>query len=1512
MWCSRVQAFFLSCMVIFASVAFAQPAPEARHTIRLRSRTVTVAQGVDPAVDERGRRAEAAGAPAVHLILGAHDVLPPQAWERLAANGIERVSYLGGGNYVVRMAWPPRSRATLAHNLRAAGGLALTPILPQDKVSPRVTAGRFDDRVFDAKSGLLAVTVLFFPGTRKESAVALLRSFHRGIEPPEELGPGLWTIRIVPSDAAKLAESELVHDIDVLVPRLPLMSDARARMSIDPLHQLDLTSTGSLYAQGLSGKGVRISTLEGLHDHDDFWNHDATGARTTHRVAPGCAQSLTDAHGAMTAGIALGNGFGSAIRGGSAYQWRGVAPEAILTCSGSEDVVSRSFVQTYGFYTGWSASIDSAVRGDSGGDRKPQVWAVANQGITSQYGIEKGYYSVYAPAKNPVVVANISASTNDWRYSSIGPTFDGRIKPDVSSPGTKEGWPEDTGQILVDLDFVKLNLAGGGSLVWNFSGTAWQGGWGVPGWWTGQDIGPVSQSIQGSTEALRVPLLPPPHGGWRHAPMVGTLTQPGGAPLSITASVTDSLEVRYRADANRLWRPGRLTFAWMTNPNTYDGFATPIDLVADGQWHTATVRIGLDPNWKTTSTEKIDYLSFLFGAHGMLVPNGLTQYSGAGGSSASAPGVTGTIALLAEQAVNEFGVQVTNRTSPSPYWRDANGNPAPGFGMPLPSTFKALLIHGARDLAYQPHSDEPDNPDTQAKTIYHDGPDLATGYGVVDAAASARIVDAHTNAQPSVVERQISNGIQHTYTVTVPVSPRAPLKVTLVWDDPAGDPLFDDVAPHLVNNLNLSLTAPNGMVFHPYVIDPPYTPSNSSDYPGAIEPEPIVAANVKPARTGPNSLDNVEQVYVANPMPGAWTVRVNGAQLWLGPQKYSLVLRTPPQPATHLNGGKVVFSSDRVTPTQIFVKQVGSTAAPVQVSSDFLPSRHPRWSPNGKYIAYITTEVIGGGSGSQVDALKIISESGAYQTMVHANKVGAMSMGYPQWADDGKRIVVTYWSSWPQRGLAVLTFASANSFSALPVVTTLVAPGGAINPGEAVFSRDGDFVYFMGDSGSGPSQLYRIPAAGGTPVPVYGNGIHVRRAFAPSVSPDGTRLIFNSEMWNEDPVQYKDEEVLELGFFTGVVRQVTSEPGHQYAWFARNGAGETVMQSSATPAGKTELFLEENGVRVPLDVADPTNQWAEGGPDWWKPPCGGGTAIWANGEVVGCKFTTWGSEQQSLCGAWTPLVATGAGNCNVCIDAAYVTAVTSGPWTGLTEGTSSTSTTPADFTCRGCLTPPAQMAGWWPLDETSGTTAADISTTGAAGTHTGGPAAVAGKVAGGLKFNGTTAYVQVPHNTAQNVGTGDFSVDAWVKIDSPADLGGIRVILEKRQSSPWRGYSFFLYNGQVALQLADGLGSQYSNYLSGMTVPADGQWHLVAVTVKRTSAAGGQFYLDGLPAGPPFNPTGRAGTLANTMPLRIGSITTGVGSLFKGSIDEVELYQRALTAWENQMLYVAGPCGKCK
>ena len=241
-----------------------------------------------------------------------------------------------------------------------------------------------------------------------------------------------------------------------------------------------------------------------------------------------------------------------------------------------------------------------------------------------------------------------------------------------------------------------------------------------------------------------------------------------------------------------------------------------------------------------------------------------------------------------------------------------------------------------------------------------------------------------------------------------------------------------------------------------------------------------------------------------------------------------------------------------------------------------------------------------------------------------------------------------------------------------------------------------------------------------------------------------------------------------------------------------------------------------------------------------------------------------------------------------------------------------TVTAPVGGCHTNCLPPPPNMVLWLPFDEATGVTANNLAG-GNNGAHFNGPVpTLFSYVANSLCFDGVDDYVEVASYPAIGFGTGDFSVDAWVK---PASLGNtVRVIVDHREISGNGviGYSLFLGGGNtLGFQIGDGA---FVNYPSTLVVPADGQWHLVAVTVNRSSTTGITFYLDGVAGVPQRDPTPYSGSItpAPSFPLRVGSRSTSVSALFPGCIDEVELFNRALTQAEIVALYNAGSLGKCK
>jgi len=239
--------------------------------------------------------------------------------------------------------------------------------------------------------------------------------------------------------------------------------------------------------------------------------------------------------------------------------------------------------------------------------------------------------------------------------------------------------------------------------------------------------------------------------------------------------------------------------------------------------------------------------------------------------------------------------------------------------------------------------------------------------------------------------------------------------------------------------------------------------------------------------------------------------------------------------------------------------------------------------------------------------------------------------------------------------------------------------------------------------------------------------------------------------------------------------------------------------------------------------------------------------------------------------------------------------------------------------CPTCTTPPDDMVAWYPFDNkifVSGPFSLDVTGSPTAwdiyGLHHGikqnSPTTAPGMVQEALHFNGGNQFVNVPHNVKFNFGTGDFSFDAWVRF--PAGHSGIHPLLQKHNHAGLlNGYHWFVKDGEMALQMTSGGTTQVS--FSGVSIPDDQQWHLLAVTVKR-GTNGGRWSLDGAEVGTPFTPL--LGSMDNNAPLQLGKYTTlPTGEYYlQGSLDEVEIFNRALGADELAAIHRAGEQGKCK
>jgi len=119
------------------------------------------------------------------------------------------------------------------------------------------------------------------------------------------------------------------------------------------------------------------------------------------------------------------------------------------------------------------------------------------------------------------------------------------------------------------------------------------------------------------------------------------------------------------------------------------------------------------------------------------------------------------------------------------------------------------------------------------------------------------------------------------------------------------------------------------------------------------------------------------------------------------------------------------------------------------------------------------------------------------------------------------------------------------------------------------------------------------------------------------------------------------------------------------------------------------------------------------------------------------------------------------------------------------------------------------------------------------------------------------------------------------------DSGSVQYHLEYRgaDSDEFRGY------------IDDG--SDNVNIDSATTAISDNNWHHIVLTVDRDTTDEGKIYVDGAQSGSTTDISSVTGSISPSDDFSIGSI--GSSSYYKGNIDEVVVYDRALDDDEVRM-----------
>lgn len=239
----------------------------------------------------------------------------------------------------------------------------------------------------------------------------------------------------------------------------------------------------------------------------------------------------------------------------------------------------------------------------------------------------------------------------------------------------------------------------------------------------------------------------------------------------------------------------------------------------------------------------------------------------------------------------------------------------------------------------------------------------------------------------------------------------------------------------------------------------------------------------------------------------------------------------------------------------------------------------------------------------------------------------------------------------------------------------------------------------------------------------------------------------------------------------------------------------------------------------------------------------------------------------------------------------------------------------ADLVVTGqCVPAPANLAAWWPFDETTGTTAAELVYNNN-GIHQNGPISSSGVVGSALRFDGMDDYVQVAEQPAINFPGGRFTVDFWI-FPNPGEGSGTIVRKGSPSGDPLGlsspGYHLLYDNGHFLAFFGGAAGAFQADLSPPPAYVLPGQWTFVTITVDLPAKKAG-LYLDGVlvqitPLGVNFSDT------SNQEPLIIGGYELAADPTrsFDGRLDELELFNRVLNPSEITVIFLAADRGKCK
>ncbi|MEM4259639.1 MAG: S8 family serine peptidase [Candidatus Woesearchaeota archaeon] len=373
-----------------------------------------------------------------HILIQFDHALNEQEKLELEKNGVKLLSYIPNNAWYVKIENP---------NIESLSTISfISNILPNDKISQNIIQQK-------TKNNELTVVAYFFEDILEENIQKIVNEYSinkNSFKVTDIIYDNVWQLKISSDKIFEFASIDSVQWIDTPEPeKITNVDTVRAVIHANEVQMEPYNLHANRYTVAIWDQGT-------VANHIDF------GSRIT-RPDGGSMQ----AHPTSVCGIMTGDGTNSENRGGTPFQWRGIATmpnivsydwygnltnEINQAINVYEAKVSHNSwginacilpCNNFGSYTSTSVTVDSVTRGIFG-NKMSFVGSAGNDGdcnLCQSYLPNFPFGTIVGPiatAKNSLSVGGTYVDTDTvWDGSSRGPTKDGRIKPDITAPSCK-------------------------------------------------------------------------------------------------------------------------------------------------------------------------------------------------------------------------------------------------------------------------------------------------------------------------------------------------------------------------------------------------------------------------------------------------------------------------------------------------------------------------------------------------------------------------------------------------------------------------------------------------------------------------------------------------------------------------------------------------------------------------------------------------------------------------------------------------------------------------------------------------------------------------------------------------------------------------------------------------------------------------------------------------------------------------------------------------------------------